>query len=69
MDFTKKMFGFKNPFSGGADACGGAAEAIRESGEKIMRTTCISKAFRMPEGTEGPEDYMPSDNHRVRGSS
>ena len=62
MDFTKKMFGFKNPFSGGptlAAACGSDQGKRRKNNEDNL----YFKGFRMPEGTEGPEDYMPSDNH------
>ena len=62
MDFTKKMFGFKNPFSGGptlAAACGSDQGKRRKNNEDNL----YFKGFRMPEGTDGPEDYMPSDNH------
>ena len=62
MDFAKKMFGFKNPFSGGpalAAACGSDQGKRRKNNEDNL----YFKGFRMPEGTDGPEDYMPSDNH------
>ena len=47
MDFTKKMFGFKNPFSGGptlAAACGSDQGKRRKNNEDNL----YFKGFRMP---------------------